>query len=189
MAEKVVKIFWFVLLFVLGSVGVMFILPSFWVRFGFLIAALLVLSWTARAGHRADVNSLSLITAYVLSVAQFGLHFYFRLPAWLLMATTFIWVWLIFWLSFKLRLGVVSSSSRILSLSAAVVAAEVVMALLFWPTHFLVTSTVFFLLFYLAWITANFYMNGLLNRHRMIIHLAFVAVLLLVVVATAKWTI
>lgn len=167
----------------------MFILPSFSVRLIFTVILLAVLFWTARIGQRLDINSLALATAYVLSVAQFGLYFYFRLPAWLLMLTTFVWVALCFWLGFKLKIGNISGSAKILSLTAGLAGAEITMALLFWPTHFLVTSTVFFMLFYLVWMTANFYMQGLLNWHRTLIHLIFTGVILLIVMLTAQWTI
>lgn len=183
------KFFWFIVLFVLGAVGVLFIMPSLPGRLIFAAVLVAALLWTARLGQSLDVNSLALATAYVLSVAQFGLYFYFRLPAWLLMLTTFSWVSLCFWLGFKLKIGNITGSAKILSLSAGLAGAEITMALLFWPTHFLVTATVFFMLFYLAWMTANFYMQGLLNWHRTLIHLIFAGVIILVVLLTAQWTI
>jgi hypothetical protein len=189
MQERKYKIFWFVVLFVLGGAGVLFILPNFGSRLVFSIFLGIILLWTARVGHKLDINSLALITAYVISVAVFGLHFYFRLPAAFIMALTFTWVSLSFWLGFKLKMGIVSASAKILSLTAGLAAAQVATVLLFWPTHFLVTSTVFFLLYYLAWMMAAFYMSGLLNSHRIMIHVTFTGVILLIVLLTAQWTI
>ena len=189
MNERLSKIFWFVFLFILGGAGVLFILPSAFLRVVFALLLISALVWTIKARTKTEVNTLALVTAYVLSVSQFGLHFYFRLPAWALMLFTFLWVGSLFWLGFKLRMGSAGASSKILTLIIALAAAEITLALVFWPTHFLITSTVFFLLFYLAWMTAHFYMTGLLNWQRITVHVVFVSVVLFITLLTAQWTI
>ena len=189
MQEKLVKIFWLVCLLVLGGAGVLFILPTTGYRMFFLFILLFIIYWTVKSGSRIEVNTLALISAYLLSLAQFGLYFYLRLSAWFIVILTFVWVGLLFWIGFRLRMGPISASAKVLSLTTGLVGAEIVLALLFWPTHFLVTSTVFFLLFYLVWMTAHFYMSGILNWHRIFVHAAFVTVVLLVVLLTAQWTI
>jgi len=183
------KIFWLVFFFILGGAGVLFILPSFTLRLLFILIILAVLAWTLRAGRKIEINILALITAYVLSTAQFGLHFFFRIPAWALLVVTFIWVTVLFWLGFRLKIGNITTSAKLLSLVTGLAGAEIALALLFWPTHFLVTSTVFFLLFYLVWMMANFYMLGILSRNRLLIHSVFVVLVLSVLLFTAQWTI
>src|SRR5690606_36266718 len=99
MADKLPKIFWFVFLFILGSAGILFILPHFWARVIFTLFIIIILGWTIRSGQKTDINTLGLITAYVLSVAQFGLRLYFpnQVPSWSMVAFTFIWTFLLFW--------------------------------------------------------------------------------------------
>ena len=112
MENKLTKIFSLVVLFVLGGIGVLIILPNFWLKLAFFVLFLFVLGWTSISGKRIDVNSLALITAYVLSVAQFGLHFFFRWPGWLILILTFFWPAAIFWLGFRLKLGTISTAAR-----------------------------------------------------------------------------
>src|SRR3989338_1919902 len=191
MNGKSVKIFWFVALFVLGSAGLLFILPSLTLRILFAALMVGVIFWTLKSGPAVEINTLSLVSAYVLSIAQYSINFYFpkSLQGWLIMILTFSWVTVLFWLGFNLKMGSIKLSARILTLTLGLVAGELAMALLFLPIHFLIIGTVFFLLFYLAWMTANFYMGSLLNWHRVAVHVAFVGVLLLVILSTANWAI
>ena len=191
MNDKIIKLFIVILLFVLGSAAVLFILPSFTARLIFFLFALGVVVWTAMSGPRVDVSTLGLITAYVLALGQFGLNFYYprTISPWLLMIFTFVWITALFWLNFSIKLGKVPASAKLTSLVSGLVGAEIVLALLFWPTHFLVLNTVLFVLFYLAWMTSSFYMTGLLNWHRIMIHVIFTGLIILVVLLTAQWTI
>jgi len=189
MPENLAKIFWLVFFLILGGAAILFILPSFWLRLLFGLALFVILAWTIRFDQKDNAGALSLIAAYIVSVAQFALQFVFSLPAWLIMIFAFVWVSVIFWVSLRLHLGSITGAARILSLVAGLAGAEIALALMFWPTHFLVTATVFFLLFYLLWITAHFYISGLLNRHRVIIHTALVSILIGVILIIAEWTI
>jgi hypothetical protein len=189
MRDKLLKVIGFTALFTLGSAGVLFILPSFWLKLFFALFFFGTIIWIVRSREYIDINTLALITAYVLSVAQFGLHFYFRTPGWLVLITSSLWVGAIFWWGLQLVTGRTSGSLKSLSLISGLAGAEISMALLFWPTHFLVTGTVFFLVFYLAWMTAYFYMSGLLNWHRMMVHTVFVVLVLSLVLFTAQWQI
>jgi len=189
MPEKLAKIWSFLFLFLLGGAGVLYILPDVVLRAIFAFLLLIVLAWVLRSRNNTDINTLALITAYVISVAQFGLHFYFRLSGWLILFVSFLWVGLMFWLGFQVVTGRISGSLKVMSLTAGLIGGQVALALVFWPVHFLVISTVFFLIFYLAWMVTYFYLTGLLNVHRILIHTVFVSVVLAIVLLTARWQI
>ncbi len=187
--NKLNKIFWLILLFIVGAAGVLFILPTFWLRLMFGLLFGFVLIWTLRSGRHLEVSAIALVAAYALSVFQFGSQFLFHLPAWLIALTTFIWVTVLFWIGFRLKIGSITTSAKLLSLVVGLVGAQIALALVFWPTHFLVSATTFFAIFYFAWMMSNFYMAGILNRHRIIIHGGFVCLLLIVELWAAQWTI
>src|SRR5438045_2518519 len=138
MAKQFKEIFILWGLFIVGSLGLFALLPTLWLQFLFIVVIITFSVFVFWKKESLDFNTLALITTYVLSVAQFGWHFYFHLNGWIVLFFTFLWTSFIFWLGFRYRIGRLTGSAKVLSLTSGLVAAEIALSLLYWPTHFLI---------------------------------------------------
>ncbi|HYC79613.1 MAG TPA: hypothetical protein VEC17_01145 [Candidatus Binatia bacterium] len=168
----------------IGSIFVVITSPT--IRSVFLFFASMVLyvieSQLGRESH--FLQNVYLFSVFAWFLGLFALHFYLDVSTTWTVLAAFLASYLLIMQGFA---GFSLPAKKYFNFLVAVVCAQVVWGLMFWPTHYLVNAVVLFSVFYLLWIFSFSAFFGKLSIKKIYWQLALVAIVLAVTLTTAAW--
>lgn len=173
-------------IYLVGVGGVSAIIGSPTIRLVFLVAASIIFYFLElKLGHESHfLQNVYLLSVFALYLTLFALAFYFNLQILLVVGFSFI-------LTYILAVGGLAGFSlpakKYFHILTALLCAEVVWGLSFWPTHFFVDAVILFCFFYLLWLFSFSAFFGKLTRQKIYWQLTLIAIVLAVTLLTAAW--
>jgi len=174
------------IIYLLGIGSVFTILDSARVLWLFLLASSIALYFLeAKLGRESHfLQNIYLVSVFMLYLAMFAIQFYFNLHVYYVIAVSFILTYLLAVQGFA---GFSLPSKKYFYLLLAVICAEVVWGLSFWPTHYFSNAVVLFCFFYLLWLFSFSAFFGKLTRQKVYLQLMLVAIVLVLTLSTTAW--
>jgi hypothetical protein len=174
------------LIYIIG-VGCIFIVISVdWFRTAFLVGtSLVLLGLELQLGKESHyLQNVYLFSVFAWFVGLFAIEFTFDIPAIWTVIVGFLISYLLIVQGFA---GFSLPAKKYFNFLVALVCAQVIWGLLFWPTHYLTSAIVLFMIFYLLWIFSFSAFFGKLSIKKIYWQLALAAFVLGLILATAAW--
>jgi hypothetical protein len=125
-------------------------------------------------------------TIFFSFAASYGLYLNFLVPLYSLMLTYLVVTFLVSYQYFS----IIEKEHRkvfLYSFLLALIMAEIIWTMNFWPFGYLTTGVVALILYYVLWDLTQSYFLNLLSRKRVIANMLFFSVMIVVVLVSAKW--
>lgn len=117
----------------------------------------------------------------------YGLYLNFLVPLWVLMLAYVLTTVLVTYQYLRIINPKGEKIIWVYSLLIALVMAEIIWTMNYWPFGYLTTGTVALILYYVLWdITQSFFLE-LLSRKRVVANAIFFSVLIILILLTSKW--
>ncbi len=142
--------------------------------------------------YAKDQTALAMLTTTLMAVIFFsfssfyGIYLNFLVPAYILMLVYFLITFLIS-LAYFFLIQDKKKIALIYSFALALIMAELIWTMNFWPFGYLTTGVVALILYYILWDLVRSYFLGILSRKRVIINLIFFSFLIIWILVTCKW--
>jgi hypothetical protein len=138
---------------------------------------------TARGMNMASMAT----TIFFTYAGAYGLYLNFLVPLYYLM---FVYLIVTLLVSYQYFLIIKSGDRKIVwmySFLLALVMAEIVWTMNFWPFGYLTTGVIALILYYVLWDLAQSYFLNLLSKKRVVANIVFFSVMIVLVLLSAKW--
>jgi len=180
-----------------SSIGMFFLVSSFWQRQIFLLIAtaflyLILLGNIRLKEYALDQTGKGMImagtatTAFFAFSVSYGFYLNFLVPLWILMLVYFF---ITLSISYQYLSLIKNDKKQVwtYSLLLSLTMMELIWIMSFWPFGYLTTGVVSLILYYVLWdLTQNYFLN-LLSRKRVVANLTFFPLLIFMVLFSAKW--
>jgi len=173
-------------IYLLGTGSVFTIISSSTIRTIFLIVVAVVFYLLEiKLGHESHfLQNVYLLSVFALCLALFAAQFYFNIKIWWMVPATFVLTYLLAIQGFA---GFSLPSKKYFYILVALICAEVVWALSFWPIHYYGDAVILFSFFYLLWLFSFSAFFGKLSRQKVYWQLTLIAIVLTLTLTTAAW--
>ena len=138
---------------------------------------------TARGMNMAATS----VTIFFTYASAYGLYLNFLVPLYALMIVYLLITLFISYQHFSIIKGGQKNLIWIYSFLLALVMAELVWTMNFWPFGYLTTGTAALILYYVLWDMTQSYFLNLLSKKRVVANMIFFSVLILMILASSKW--
>lgn len=167
-----------------GSIFIVITSPS--IRSIFLFCASVVLYWVEISLGKEShfLQNVYLFSVFSWFLGLFAVDFYLHIPTGWTVLAGFLISYLLIIQGFA---GFSLPAKKYFNFLIALVCAQGVWGLMFWPTHYLVNGVVLFCLFYLLWIFSFSAFFGKLSVKKIYWQLTLVLFVLIVTLTTAAW--
>lgn len=128
----------------------------------------------------------TLSAAFLVLTALWAGSFFLHLPWWAVMLAAFVIFYLLFWQGFH-KMNILKSDTILWALISALIMAEIVWAISFWPVYFLTAAAVSFAGFYLVYILSDLHFKGALSAKQVYFQIAIILVVLLFSLLSSSW--
>lgn len=129
----------------------------------------------------------AIATIFFTYASAYGLYLNFLVPLYYLMLAYLITTALISYQYFSIIQGNQKRVAWIYSLILALIMAEIIWTMNFWPFGYLTTGVIALILYYVLWDLTQSYFLNLLSRKRVVANMVFFSVMVMVVLLSAKW--
>ncbi|MBU2028294.1 hypothetical protein KJ761_00165, partial [Patescibacteria group bacterium] len=142
--------------------------------------------------YAKDQTALAmLITASATTVffsfsSFYGIYLNFLVPIYILMLVYFLVTFLIS-LAYFFLIQNNKKTALIYSFVLALIMAELIWTMNFWPFGYLTTGVIALILYYILWDLIRGHFLNILNKKRVVINLVFFSILIVWVLITSKW--
>jgi hypothetical protein len=173
-------------IYIIGVSSIFVVITGPTLRTVFLVFASAVLYGVeAHLGRESHfLQNVYLFSVFSWFLGLFAVRFYLHVPtAWTVLAG-FVISYILIVQGFA---GFSLPAKKYFNFLIALVCAQAVWGLLFWPTHYLVNGVVLFCIFYLLWIFSFSAFFGKLSVKKIYWQLTLVGFVLLLTLATAAW--
>lgn len=176
--------------YVLGLFGTVAATSALGVKLFLSIAGaigLLFYEWNYPARSAQPMEEIfTLLAAFLVLTALWAGSFFLHLPWWAVMLATFVIFYLVFWQGFH-KMNILKSDTVLWALISALIMAEIVWAISFWPVYFLTAAVVSFAGFYLVYILSDLHFKGALSAKQVYFQIAIILVVLLFSLVSSSW--
>ena len=135
---------------------------------------------------RGMIMAASMVTIFFAFTAAYGFYLNFFVPLYFLMIIYLIVSLLVSYQYFRL----INENKRtvwIYSFLLALIMAELIWTMNFWPFGYLTTGVIALILYYVLWDLVQSYFLNLLSRKRVVANMVFFSVLVILVLLSSKW--
>jgi hypothetical protein len=167
-----------------GSIFVVITSPGVRSTFLFFAAAVLYVLESQLGRESHFLQNVYLFSVFAWFLGLFAVIFYLDVPTGWAVLAGFLVCYLLITQGFA---GFSLPAKKYFNFLVALVCAQAVWGLIFWPTHYLVNAVVLFSLFYLLWIFSFSAFFGKLSVKKIYWQVALVFLVLVVTLATAAW--
>ena len=128
----------------------------------------------------------ALATIFFAYASAYGLYLNFLVPLWLLMLTYLL---VTFFVSFQYFSIIEIDKIKIwvYSLLLALIMAEIIWTMNFWPFGYLTTGVIALILYYILWDLSQIYLLNILSKRRVVANMIFFSIIIVCVLLSAKW--
>ncbi len=167
-----------------GSIFAVITNPNLRSIFLFFAALILYLMEVQLGRESHFLQNVYLFSVFAWFLGLFAVIFYLDIPTFWAVLAGFVCSYILIIQGFA---GFSLPAKKYFNFLVALVSAQVVWGLLFWPTHYLVNAVVMFCLFYLLWIFSFSAFFGKLSVKKIYWQVVLVVLVLIVTLATAAW--
>jgi hypothetical protein len=135
---------------------------------------------------RGMLMAVTSTTIFFAFASTYGLYLNFLVPLYVLMLVN---LGVTFFVSYQ-YFSIIKKEGRkvfLYSFILALIMAEIVWTINFWPFGYLTTGVVMLILYYVLWDLTQSYFLNLLSRKRVIANMVFFSALIVLVLLSAKW--
>ncbi len=174
------------IIYVIGVGCIFMVIKEHPIRMVFLVFASVALYWIEMHLGREShfLQNVYLFSVFAWFLGLFAIRFYLDVNTIWTVIAAFLASYLLIAQGFA---GFSLPAKKYFNFLVALVCAQVVWGLLFWPTHYLVCAVVLFCIFYLLWIFSFSAFFGKLSVKKIYWQVALVGFVLAVTLATAAW--
>ncbi len=135
---------------------------------------------------RGMLMAATATTIFFVFSSSYGLYLNFMIPLYVLMLECLVVTFLV---SFQYFSIIEKERKKIFlySFILALIQAEIIWAMNYWPFGYLTTGVVMLILYYVLWDLTQIYFLNLLSRKRVIANMIFFSALVVLVLLSAKW--
>lgn len=173
-------------IYIVGAASIFMVMTNETTRLVYLLAASAVLylveSQLGRESH--FLQNVYLFSVFSWFLGLFAINFYLDLATMWTIAAGFGAAYLLIAQGFA---GFSLPAKKYFNFLIALVCAQAVWGLLYWPTHYMVNAVVLFCVFYLLWIFSFSAFFGKLSLKKIYWQVVMVGFVLLVTLTTAAW--
>jgi hypothetical protein len=184
-------------IFALSALNLLYLIDSIFEKQVFIVLAAALYYLGGLGNYRLkqyekDQTARSMIAAATFSALFFffagtyGIYLNFAIPLWTLMLFYLVVIFLES-LQYFVIISPLKRLAIIYSLILSLVFAEITWVINFWPFGHLTTGVIMLMLYYILWDLVQSYFLNILSKKRVIIHVIFFTVLILMVLLTSKW--
>jgi hypothetical protein len=173
-------------IYIVGVSCIFVVITNPGIRTGFLLVASFILyGMEMQLGRESHfLQNVYLFSVFAWFLGLFAVDFYLDIPTGWTILAAFLTAYFLIAQGFA---GFSLPAKKYFNILIAVICAQAVWGLLFWPTHYLVDAVVMFSLFYLLWIFSFSAFFGKLSVKKIYWQLALVTFVLLITLFTAAW--
>lgn len=135
---------------------------------------------------RGMLMAITTTTIFFSLTVSYGLYLNFLVPLYVLMLDYLVVTFLVSYQYFSI-IEKEQKKVFLYSFILALIMAEIIWAMNFWPFGYLTTGVVMLILYYVLWDLTQSYFLNLLSRKRVITNMIFFSAMIIMVLLSAKW--
>ncbi len=163
-----------------------FILLAFFMYYLACLGAFRLGEYKGDLTARGMIMAASMATIFFAFTASYGFYLNFLVPLYSLMIVYLVVALLVSYQYFRI-INDNKKSVWIYSFLLALIMAELIWTMDFWPFGYLTTGVIALILYYVLWDLAQSYFLNLLSRKRVVANMVFFSVLIILVLLSSKW--